>query len=306
MKILLAIDSSRGSQVALDEVVARPWPAGTEFTVVHVVDVRNFAHFPAVIEDAERAGANLVKTATEKLAGAGRKCSSEVTIGTPRSSITEFAKDWGADFIIVGSHGHGAIARFLIGSVAQGILRAASCSVEIVRPRASGSAASQQAMKILLATDCSEFSMAAARSVANRPWPAGSQIKIMSVEEIPAFENQTTAFPLAAVYPASLLEELMESARNRASEAVEGVKKVLAGTSLKIVNAGPMQVGDPRLIILEQAQNWPADLIVLGSHGRRGLDRVLLGSVSEAVAIHAQCSVEVIRPTEVIRAQRAK
>jgi nucleotide-binding universal stress UspA family protein len=55
-------------------------------------------------------------------------------------------------------------------------------------------------------------------------------------------------------------------------------------------------VGDPRIHILEHAKHWPADLIALGSHGRRGLDRALMGSVSEAIAIHSACSVEVIRP----------
>jgi len=53
--------------------------------------------------------------------------------------------------------------------------------------------------------------------------------------------------------------------------------------------------GDPRAVILDAARAWPADLIVLGSHGRRGLDRFLMGSVAESVAIHAHCSVEVIR-----------
>jgi nucleotide-binding universal stress UspA family protein len=54
-------------------------------------------------------------------------------------------------------------------------------------------------------------------------------------------------------------------------------------------------LGEPCGVILDTAKKWGADLIVLGSHGRRGLDRFLLGSVSEAVAIHAACSVQVVR-----------
>jgi nucleotide-binding universal stress UspA family protein len=54
-------------------------------------------------------------------------------------------------------------------------------------------------------------------------------------------------------------------------------------------------VGEPRGVILDAAKSWQADMIVLDSHGRRGLDRLFLGSVSEAAAIHAHCSVEVIR-----------
>lgn len=51
----------------------------------------------------------------------------------------------------------------------------------------------------------------------------------------------------------------------------------------------------PARAILESADSWKADVIVMGSHGRRGLDRIVLGSVSESVALHAHCSVEVVR-----------
>jgi nucleotide-binding universal stress UspA family protein len=295
VNILLAIDSSEGAQIALNEAAARPWPADTEFLALTVLDIPGFARFPAEIEDAKRQAACLVKTAAERLIRAGHKCASEVTVGTPHHAITEFATHWKADFVMLGSRGHGAIARFLLGSVAQRVLRTAPCSVELVRPTASSSPASVHSLKILLATDGSEFSISAAKSVAGRPWPAGSQIKIVSVEEIPVFENQASAFPLAAVYPASLLEELLESARTRAEEAVENSRKIVTGTSLEVVSTC-VPLGDPRNAILDHAKDWQADLIVLGSHGRRGLDRMLMGSVSETVAIHAQCSVEVIRP----------
>jgi nucleotide-binding universal stress UspA family protein len=303
MKILLAIDPSEGSQIALSEAAARPWPPNTEFLALNALDIRSFARFPAVAEEAKRQAECLVKSAAETLIQAGHRSGSEVTVGIPHKAITEFAKRWKAEFVMLGSHGHGAIARFLIGSVAQRVLRAAPCSVEIVRPTASGSPASLHSLKILLATDGSDFSIAAARSVANRPWPAGSQIKIISVEEIPVFENQTPAFPLAAVYPASLLEELLESARSRAKEAVESARKIFTGTSLEAAGSS-IPLGDPRNVILEQAKEWQADLIVLGSHGRHGLDRMLMGSVSETVAIHAQCSVEVIRPSDQQPAER--
>jgi nucleotide-binding universal stress UspA family protein len=295
MNILLAIDFSKGSQVALDEAAARPWPAGTEFLALNVLDIRGFARFPVVIDDAKRQAACLVKRAAERLLRAGHKCASEVTVGAPHNAVTEFAKNWKADFAMLGSHGHGTITRFLLGSVAQRVLRTAPCSVEVVRPTAFGSPASLHPLKILLPTDGSEFSIAAAKSVASRPWPTGSQIKIVSVEEIPVLENQTTAFPLAAVYPASLLEELLECARNHAKEAVENARKIFMGTDLEVLGS-PVPLGDPRNAILDQAQGWQADLVVLGSHGRHGLDRMLMGSVSETVAIHAACSVEVIRP----------
>ena len=295
MRILIAIDSSSASQCVLEEAAARPWPPDTLFSIVKVVDLYHFAHLPAIVADARREATTVLQQATDKLSRAGLKANSEVLLGFPRNEIAAYAKEWEANLVMAGSHGQGAIARFLLGSVAQGVLRTAPCSVEIVRASASGSPASSRAMKILLATDGSDFSAAAAQSVANRPWPAGSQIRILSVAELPIFENPMGASSLSAIYPATLLEELMESARKRAEDAVEDARKILLARSLKVLDSKSVPIGDPRILLLDLAKEWKADLIVLGSHGRRGMDRILMGSVSESVAVHAHCSVEVVR-----------
>jgi nucleotide-binding universal stress UspA family protein len=60
-----------------------------------------------------------------------------------------------------------------------------------------------------------------------------------------------------------------------------------------------LEEGDPKTVILDQAAAWPADLIVLGSHGLKGLNRFVIGSVSAAVSQHAKCSVEIVRPPSV-------
>jgi nucleotide-binding universal stress UspA family protein len=295
MKVLIAIDFSPGSERVLDEAAARPWPEGTTFSVVHIVDVQGFARFPALIEDAKREGDRLVKSGAEKLSRAGYKALAEVIVGFPRRAISEDAKEWHADLIMAGSHGHSAIGRFLLGSVAQGILRTAPCSVEIVRSASSGPTPSSHPMKILLSTDDSDYSVQALKSVANRPWPDGTVIKVLSVEELIVLDGQIAGFPLSSVYPQSLLEELTTQARDRASSAVKAARESLQHTGMKVLDDQAKQLGEPRAVILDTAKTWGADLIVLGSHGRRGIDRFLLGSVSEAVAIHAHCSVEVIR-----------
>jgi nucleotide-binding universal stress UspA family protein len=295
MKVLIAIDCSPASECVLDEAAARPWREGTTFSVVNVVDVQRFARFPVLIENAKREGDRLVKTGTEKLARSERKALSEVIMGFPRRAISEYAKEWHADLILVGSHGHSAIGRFLLGSVAQGILRTAPCSVEIVRSASGGPAPSSHPMKILLATDGSDCSVGAAHSVASRPWPDGTVFNVLSVEELIVLDGQMAASSLSATYPASLLEELMTQARDRASSAFETARKILQRAGMKVLDDHALPVGEPRAVILDTAKTWGADLIVLGSHGRRGMDRFLLGSVSEAAALHAQCSVEVIR-----------
>jgi nucleotide-binding universal stress UspA family protein len=132
-------------------------------------------------------------------------------------------------------------------------------------------------------------------SVANRPWPAGSQIKVISVRELLDLENPTNAFSPCPVYPESLLNEILDDARQRAEKAVAQAQQTLSSKGLQVCGGPGTPVGDARAVVLDEARAWDADLIVLGSHGRHGFDRLFLGSVSESVALHAHCSVEVIR-----------
>lgn len=295
MKVLIAIDSSPASERVLNEAVARPWPEGTTFSVVNVVDIHRFTRLPALIEDAKREADRIVKDGAEKLSRPGHAALSGVIVGFPRRAISEYAKEWQAGLIMAGSHGHSAIGRFLLGSVAQGILRTAPCSVEIVRSAAGTPAPSSHPMKILLATDGSDCSVEAVQAIASRPWPKGTVFKVLSVEELMVLDGQMGASSLSPIYPASLLEELTTQARERARSAFQAARQILFRAGMAVLDDYAIEVGEPRALILDTAKTWGADLIVLGSHGLRGMDRFLLGSVSEAVAIHAKCSVEVIR-----------
>jgi nucleotide-binding universal stress UspA family protein len=145
------------------------------------------------------------------------------------------------------------------------------------------------AMKILLAIDGSECSRAAVNEVARRPWPADSQVKVISIVEPPV--------PLAAEPYMGLgvyFEEAEQLMRKEAGKSVEQA-------SAKLSAAGGLQVsteiltGSPKRMIVEAAEAWGADLIVVGSHGYQSWERMLLGSVSQSVAAHAECSVEIVR-----------
>lgn len=300
MKVLVAVDNSPSFETILAAVVNRSWPARTTFCVLNVVNLQRFERLPALIEDATREGERLVEEGAKRISGAGYEAFPKTSPGHPRSDISCFAKEWGADSILVGSHGHGAVGRFLLGSVAQGVLRTAPCSVEIVRTVTKASSP----RKVLLATDGSDCSVGAAHAVAAQLWPQGSIFKVLSVEELMTVNNQMEAASLSAVYPASLLEELTTQARDQARSAVQTAKDILTGAGLALDAGTSIPLGDPRGVILDTAKEWGADLIVLGSHGRRGLDRFLLGSVSEAVAIHAACSVQVIRGRQQAKGNR--
>jgi nucleotide-binding universal stress UspA family protein len=287
MKILLAIDSSAGSLDVISEVAARPWPAQTVVHILSVVDLGRSVNERSLIQAATEAARGLVKNAAERLAAAGLDTSTAVIQGHARTSIVESAEGWGADFVIVGSHGHGPVERFLLGSVAQAVIRHAPCSVEIVRSRKLDRPEASTGMRILLATDGSDCSIAAARSVAERPWPKRSEIRIISAAEI-------TVPSIVPLYvDTELLKRIREEDLQEARKAVAAVKDIVSSTGLNVSDT--IGVTSPKTAILDEAKDWEADLIVVGSHGQHGISRLLLGSVAEAVALHSKSSVEVIR-----------
>lgn len=146
-------------------------------------------------------------------------------------------------------------------------------------------------MKILLAIDGSEFSNAAVEEVANKPWPKGSEVKILSVAEPPALAVVETWVP-----PYDYYEKLEEAAVAQAREAVDkAAARLRKSHDEKLPVSIQVTVGHPRVVITDEAEAWGADLIIVGSHGYRGLTRLWLGSVSQAVASHAKCSVEIVR-----------
>jgi nucleotide-binding universal stress UspA family protein len=296
MKVLLAIDSCN-SQV-IDETMSRPWPAGTLFCVMSVVDLRHWEGLPQLIHDAKYAAEAITKCAADKLNNSGHRAFAETTVGYPKQAITSYAKEWGADLIMVGSHGNGIVTRVLLGSVAEAVLRTAHCSVEVVRPT-SELRTPTKGMIILLATDGSECSGKAVEFVANQPWPVGSEVRIMSVAQLVPTEVPSLASQFSAPVP-SLVEVLCERARTEARDAVASARKSLSPQGMDVTKNGlemyhVTPLGDPRVAILEEIGICHPDMIVLGSHGRHGLERFLTGSVAEAVAANATCSVTVVR-----------
>ena len=289
MKLLLAIDSSKGSQTAVDEVAARPWPAGSTVDVVSVVEPAHLWTMSITSEEASRRAKELVERAAAQLRSGGLTARGLTMAGDPKTLILDRLKESGADLAVLGSHGVSAVARFLLGNVAASVARHAPCSVEIVRASKSG----PPARKLLLATDASECSIAAASSIASRPWPKGTQVRVLSVVEFYLPTAQALLEP--PFIPSSQIPALREEAMKHAQDAVAGAMEQLTPTQIQLSESISVLLKSPKSVILEEASQWGADLIVVGSHGRRGLERFLLGSVAESVATHAECSVEVIR-----------
>ena len=155
-------------------------------------------------------------------------------------------------------------------------------------------------MKVLLAIDGSACSDAAVAEVSRRPWPTGSEVKVFSVVElpvVPAIDPWTI--------PPDYFEEIMKAARESAGEAVgKAVAKLQMGEDKTLKITSQMIEGSPKRAILDEAEQWRADLIVVGSHGYGVLNRLLLGSVSQAMALHAKCSVEIVRLPEASESEK--
>ncbi len=144
MKVLVAIDGSKYSQVAVQRVIEQMRREGTEVRVLHVVEpVRAYLsaammphlvpHVAAIEEDRKREAQELVERAAEELRRAGFQASDLVEGGDAKTKIIDQAAEWRADLIVVGSYGFTGLNRFLMGSVSDAVVRHAVCSVEVVR-----------------------------------------------------------------------------------------------------------------------------------------------------------------------------
>jgi len=288
MRILIAVDGSASSDAVIQEAAARPWPKGTEMRLVTAVDPYFFTRAPLLLDEVKlRTGEGLEEDA-QPLREAGWAVSTTALAGNPRHVLTKTAGDWKADLIILGSHGRGAFSRLLLGSTAQAVVRHATCSVEIVRPREK-SHTEPAGMRVLIPTDGSEYAQMALHAVAEQPWPGGSEFLIVACPEFPVIIGE---YPY---YAPEQVTEMAKGSEMHATESEASGADLLSKAGLRVSRQVTEAKDAPSRSILAAADSWEADLIVMGSHGRRGFDRIVLGSVSESVAMHARCSVEVVR-----------
>jgi len=134
-------------------------------------------------------------------------------------------------------------------------------------------------MKILVAIEGSMFSQLAVRAVAQRIRPEGAQVLLVHAIEPAAFFEQDAGVQERLRRPQELLDAAARELENSGFRHVE----------TRVIDA------EARTGILELAAQWQSDLIVLGSHGRKGLEKLVLGSVAESVARHSSCSVLIVR-----------
>ncbi len=187
----------------------------------------------------------------------------------PEREIVAEANESKPDLIVIGSHGRGGVGRFVLGSVSLKVLSEAACSVRVARRSPARAADDDSPLRIVIAIDGSPDSLNAVETVANRKWQPETSVRLISaVESLP--------------FSVSKAEKLRETAAAK-----------LKGKGLHVSTV--VQFGRAKSVIVEEAEKWGADSIFIGAKGHRLMERVLLGSVSYAVAARAHCSVEVVR-----------
>jgi len=149
----------------------------------------------------------------------------------------------------------------------------------------------RSAMKILLATDGSEYSNAAVEEVANRPFPLKTEVRIVSAYEKILLLMKTEPMGASQEYYAEADHYALQKAKN----TIENAAKILRKKNPSLIITTIVIEGSPKSVILKEAEKFGADLIIVGSHGSGAIERFLLGSVSHAVSLHAKCSVEIVR-----------
>ena len=144
-------------------------------------------------------------------------------------------------------------------------------------------------MKILLAVDGSEFSRAATQALVSQMRWEGAEVLVLRLIEPRAFFTPPQMAPAYAPEKEGIIKEDFLSAQESVDQASQALRAAGFTVNTRVVEA------EARNGILDIAAEWRADLVVLGSHGRKGLRRFLLGSVAEFVARHAHCSVWIVR-----------
>ena len=314
MKILIAYDGSDSADTAIDGLQRAGVPVErVDALVVAVGEVWLPApaqdeavedtiplQIRAGLKEARERAARIMEEA-EQLAQRGAKrvqqlfpgwqVHYEPQSGSPGFALLNRAREWEADLIVVGSHGRSALGRLVLGSVSQKVLTEASTSVHIGRLN-PGTGKSGE--RILIGVDGSEGALNAVRAVAKRRWTEGSEIRVVVADDV------MRASPIWLLVPPvkEFVDEVRADERSQAEQfAVAAVKELKAGLgSRNITVSSVVQTGDPKFVLVNHAQEFGADCIFTGATGFSSrFERVILGSVSAAVAARASCSVEVVR-----------
>lgn len=280
MRILIGIDGSSQAMAGAKWVAGLPLTVDAEAIVATIIrrpaglrahdflePDRDGSVGAAAWREAEEAVQPFIDDAVAVVRVCGCSLRTLVQVGHPIEALARLAVELQADLIVVGPHGRGHIEALLLGSVTHGLLAVMPTAVLVAREPVTAPA------RVLLATDGSSHSVAAARYLAQLPLPVDAVVHVVTV-----------------CCDLSSLQETEE--RARAELAGEAAAEVVAAGGWQ--TSSLVRIGDAKRALLAVIEELEADLIVTGARGLGGLGGLVLGSVSQAIARSAPCSVLVV------------
>lgn len=294
-KILLATDGSRGAEVAEAYARALALSWGATLTVVNVLEFPpglnpeypvNRLYLGELMKQAARELVELNARAADR----GIPVHTRVATGIPSEEILAAAAAEDPDLIVVGTRGKTGLAHVLLGSTAERIIRAAPCPVLAVRMEGHGEDQTGRSRRdpagpdrILVPIDFSDCSLDALEYAVMVAQRAKASLTLIHVLEPVLYGLD---FTLPHVTERGQMRDAIK-------EQLSGVVSALAAAQVK--SDYLVRGGLPGDSILDAARSQPADLIIMGTHGRRGLSHAFYGSVAESVLRKAHCPVLTVR-----------
>jgi len=284
-RLLLATDGSEFSEGAIREAITLAKRCGSKLTAIQVIETNpEFeSTAPAVLEKIEKEVRSHLEAVQARAKKEGLVCEIAVHEGEDSYKyIVDEAVARKSTMIIMGRRGRKGFRRLVVGSTTSWTIGHAPCSILVV-PRA----AQVGFTSIVVATDGSPYSVAAASEaigIAKR-----NNAKLAAIAVVPADIAMPTDVDFAAIQREKLADQEMQAAEKNARTVKEAAQKEGVDAQAFVMS------GKPADAIMEIARDRSADLVVVGSHGRTGLDRLLMGSVAERVIVLASCAVLVVK-----------
>ena len=290
-RILCPIDLSDISGHVVDYASAMARWHGAQLTLLHVVaKAPAMDVFPPVLGEAERDHlvASMQKTAADVPATVGP----EFLVREAESShqgILEQIVESRPDLLVLGTHGRSGFQRFFLGSVAEKVLRQASCPTLVVPPRAGDISPTRpvQFRHIVCAVDFSDCSLTALAQALSLTRQTAAQLTLLHVIEMPPELREN---PMAADFDVDRIRAAAEAEALRRLRALVPHPSQIPGAVTTVVEEGKAYRE-----VLRKALDVNADLIVMGVHGRGALDLVMFGSTTHHVIREARCPVLIVR-----------
>ncbi len=292
LRVLVAYDGSECSDKALGDLTRAGMPAEAEAVVFTAGD--------RWIDEASLADSDFAELSLRQAMETARHAAKKLEGHFPRWQIRpEAVSDsaawgivdkvaaWNPDMVVMGSHGRSAAGRLLFGSVSHSVLTRTHCNLRISRGR-DGEAHEVAPLRIMVAFDGSQESETAFDMALGRYWPKGTHIRLITVID----SKVATAF----AQPTGPIRFWI---KNEDKHPLDWVERMLSCQKNEIQERGftassEAIKGDPKRVILREAEKWGADSLFVGPRGLTGDKRTIAGSVSASLATHGHCTVEVV------------